>query len=526
MAKPKSKSASPKSKSASVKPEGLATAPPCLMVLFGARGDLAKRLLVPALYNLAHQGLLADGFEILGVDHNDMDAADLRDELGGFLKTLAADRRSELGKISIDGKSWSWLAGRIDYLIGDFEDDGAYARIADRLKARGGSKPASALFYLATAPRFFGDIVERLAKAGLTSASEGAFRRVVIEKPFGDDLSSAQALNKRILACLDESQIYRIDHFLGKETVRNIMVTRFGNGVFEPLWNRQHIDSVQITAAETVGVEDRGAFYDQTGALRDMVPNHLFQLLAMTAMEPPNAFDADAVRAEKGRVIEAIRLCSPAEALYCSVYGQYSTGTVEGAKVAAYRDAPNVARRSGTETFVALKLEIDNWRWAGVPFYLRTGKAMSGHDTQIVIQFKPAPQTLFQDAAEGPSGPNRLVLQIQPNEGIALDFEAKRPGPDVRIAPVRMDFRYADWFKAEPATGYEPLIYDVLIGDQTLFNRGQDVETAWRAVMPFLDAWKAHGEVHAYAAGTDGPEAADLLLARDGRKWRPIGDAR
>jgi len=516
----------PKSKSnaAAAEPQSLPPAPPCLMVLFGARGDLAKRLLVPALYNLAHQGLLADGFRILGVDHNEMDAKALADELGSFLKKEANDRQSEMGKTSIDAKSWAWLASRIDYLVGDFEQDATYAQIADRLKTYGGAKPANALFYLATAPRFFGDIVEHLGKAGLTSEPNGGFRRVVIEKPFGDDLASAKALNKRILASLDERQIFRIDHFLGKETVRNIMVTRFGNGVFEPLWNRQHIDSVQITAAETVGVEDRGAFYEKTGALRDMVPSHMFQLLAMTAMEPPNSFDADAVRAEKGRVIEAIRLYSPKEALENSVYGQYRAGTVEGAKVAAYRDAPNVARKSRTETFVALKLEIDNWRWAGVPFYLRTGKAMSGHDTEIAIQFKPAPKTLFQDMPDGPSTPNVLVLQIQPNEGITLDFEAKRPGPDVRLAPVRMDFRYADWFKAEAATGYEPLIYDVLIGDQTLFNRGQDIETAWRAVMPFIDAWETGGEVHGYAAGTDGPKQADALLARDGRKWRPIGE--
>ena len=542
MAKPKSKPVSAKAKvkaltkaeakgqarasaTTQVKADTPPPAPPCLMVLFGARGDLAKRLLVPALYNLADQGLLADDFRILGVDHNQMDAKALRDELGGFLKKLASDKQSELGKTRIDAKSWDWLAERIDYLVGDFEDDATYAHVADKLKAYGGAKPANGLFYLATAPRFFGDIVEHLGKAGLTTAPQGAFRRVVIEKPFGDDLPSAKALNKRILASLDESQIYRIDHFLGKETVRNIMVTRFGNGVFEPLWNRQHIDSIQITAAETVGVEDRGGFYEKTGALRDMVPNHLFQLLAMTAMEPPNSFDADAVRAEKGRVIEAIRLYSPKQALDNSVYGQYRAGTVAGAEVVAYRDSPNVARKSRTETYVALKLEIDNWRWAGVPFYLRTGKALSGHDTEIAISFKPAPKTLFQDLPEGPSAPNVLVLQIQPNEGITLDFEAKRPGPDVRLAPVRMDFRYADWFKAEAATGYEPLIYDVLIGDQTLFNRGQDVETAWRAVTPFIDARASEGDVHGYVAGSDGPKAADTLLARDGRKWRPIGDA-
>jgi glucose-6-phosphate 1-dehydrogenase len=496
------------------------------MVIFGARGDLVKRLLVPALYNLSHAGLLDRDFRILGVDHGEQDAAGLRHDLGAFLNALAADKHGEFGKASIDAGVWEALAQRIDYLIGDFEDDKTYAAIAEKLKAYAGGKPANALFYLATAPRFFGDIVDGLAKAGLTAEPRGAFRRVVIEKPFGDDLTSAKALNKRILAHLDESQIYRIDHFLGKETVRNIMVTRFGNGVFEPLWNRQHIDSIQITAAETVGVEDRGVFYDKTGALRDMMPSHLFQLLAMVAMEPPNSFDADAIRAEKGRVIEAIRLLTSDEALAASVRGQYRAGTIHGKTLTDYREAPDVARKSKTETYVALKLCIDNWRWAGVPFYLRTGKAMSAHETEIAIQFKPAPRTLFQDLPEGPSAPNVLVLRIQPDEGISLEFEAKRPGPDVRLTGVRMDFNYADWFKAEPATGYEPLVYDVLIGDQTLFNRGQDIERGWRAVMPFLDAWAKEGKVYGYAASTDGPKQADALLARDGRRWRPVGDSR
>ncbi len=489
------------------------------MVIFGAGGDLAKRLLVPALYNLSHAGLLADGFKVIGVDHGAGDDGSFRRGLGDFLKGLAASKDSEFGAAKIDPKAWNWLASRLSYQVGDFEDDATFARLASALEVGGGS----ALFYLAVAPRFFGDIVARLAKAGLARAPAGAFRRVVIEKPFGDDLASAKALNRRIGRCLDETQIYRIDHFLGKETVRNIMVTRFGNGVFEPLWNRMHIDSVQITAAETVGVELRGSYYDKAGALRDMVPNHLFQLLAMVAMEPPNSFDPEAVRAEKGRVIEAIRRQTPGQALADSVRGQYRAGIVDGTKTAAYRDAPNVAKTSRTETFVALKLAIDNWRWAGVPFYLRTGKAMSAHDTHIAIQFKPAPRTLFQDVAQGPSTPNTLMLHIQPNEGISLLFDAKRPGPDVSLADVRMDFRYADYFKAEPATGYETLIYDCLIGDQTLFKRADDIEFAWRAVMPFLEAWKSAGEVHGYAAGSGGPKAADALLARDGRHWRPLG---
>jgi glucose-6-phosphate 1-dehydrogenase len=507
---------------AKLSPAKAPTAPACAMVIFGAGGDLAKRLLIPALYNLSEAALLAKDFRVLGVDHSPGDDAGFRTDLGAFLKELAANKLSEFGLAKIDEKAWSWLADRMFYQVGDFEDDASYAALAKRLEALAGPGGGDVLFYLAVAPRFFGDIVARLHKAGLTRAPRGAFRRVVIEKPFGDDLASAKALNRRITKCLTENQIYRIDHFLGKETVRNIMVTRFGNGVFEPLWNRLHIDSVQITAAETVGVEGRGAFYDRTGALRDMVPNHLFQLLTMIAMEPPNSFDPDAVRAEKGRVIEAIHHQTKAQALANSVRGQYRAGTVAGLKVGAYRDAPNVGRRSRTETFIALKLSIDNWRWAGVPFYLRTGKAMSAHDTQIAIQFKAAPKTLFQDVAEGRSTPNTLLLRIQPNEGISLLFDAKRPGPDVSLTDVRMDFTYADWFQHRPATGYETLIYDCLTGDQTLFKRADDIENAWRAVMPFLDAWKEAGEVHGYPAGADGPPEARTLLERDGRQWRPL----
>jgi glucose-6-phosphate 1-dehydrogenase len=365
-------------------------------------------------------------------------------------------------------------------------------------------------------------VVERLGKAGLLGEDEGAFRRVVVEKPFGEDLKSAKELNRRLLACMSEKQIYRIDHFLGKETVRNIMVTRFGNGVFEPLWNRLHIDSVQITAAETVGVEERGSFYDRTGALRDMTPNHLLALLAMMAMEPPNSFDPEAVRAEKGRVLEAIRRYSPEEAAKKSVRGQYGAGKVQGQDVVAYRQSPNVDPKSETETFIALELEVDNWRWSGVPFYLRTGKSMSARNTEIAIQFKAAPRTLFQDLPEGASKPNVLVLHIQPDEGLSLSFDAKQPGPDVELQDVQMTFRYADVFPSKPATGYETLIYDVLTGDPTLFNRAQDVEAGWSVVMPFLDAWKSGGKVETYAAGENGPAAAADLLESSGRTWRPI----
>ena len=494
-------------------------APPCTMVIFGARGDLAKRLLVPSVYNLAHAGLLNDGFKVLGVDHGKLDDAGLRKLLGSFLKAEAADPNSEFGKGAIDARAWDWLESRITYQIGDFEDPATYQALGANLERLGGKGGGSVLFYLAVAPRFFGDIVDGLGKAGLTKEPKAGFRRVVIEKPFGDDLASAKALNRRIGKHLAEPQIYRIDHFLGKETVRNILVTRFANGVFEPLWNRLHIDHVQITAAETVGVEERGGYYDHAGALRDMVPSHLFQVLAMVAMEAPNSFDGEAVRAERTRVIQAIAHQSPAEALANSVRGQYRAGEAGGRKLGAYRSAPQVSPRSRTETYAALKLSIDNWRWADVPFYLRTGKAMSGRETEVAIQFKCAPKALFGASS---ATPNVLTLRIAPDEGLALEFNAKQPGPDIHLAPVDMDFHYADYFKSEPATGYETLIYDCLIGDQTLFKGADDIEAAWAAVMPFLNAWGGSDDLHDYRAGSDGPRQAASLMARDGRRWRPI----
>ena len=486
------------------------------MVIFGAAGDLTRRLLTPALCNLAGEKLLDTTFRLLGVDHNAGDDTAFRTKLDPFGHAPA------LGDGPIDPLAWSWLKARSFYQTADFEDDEGYQRLASRIDELGGND-ANALFYLAVAPRFFGDIVERLSRSGLTREPTGRFRRVVIEKPFGADLASARELNRRLLACVTERQIYRIDHFLGKEAVRNIMVTRFANGVFEPLWNRSHIDHVQISAAETVGVEDRGSYYDTTGALRDMVPNHLFQLLALTAMEAPNAFDAEAVRAEKSRLIEAVNLQSPGAALGNSVRGQYRRGEVAGRKMADYRREPHVARTSRTETYVALKLTIDNWRWAGVPFYLRTGKALRARDTEVAIQFKPAPGLPFQAATARAPAANSLVLQLQPDAGISLQFEAKRPGPDVHLEPVRMAFRYADVFKDAASTGYETLIYDALTGDQSLFKRADDIEFAWRAAEPFMQAWTDGGAVHGYAAGSDGPAQADRLLARDGRIWRALG---
>jgi glucose-6-phosphate 1-dehydrogenase len=380
------------------------------------------------------------------------------------------------------------------------------------------------LFYLAVADRFFGVVVAGLGAAGLTKEPEGRWRRVVIEKPFGHDLASAKALNAQILQTLQEHQIYRIDHFLGKETVQNILALRFANGLFEPIWNRTHIDHVQITVAETVGVEHRGAFYEKTGALRDMVPNHVFQLLAMTAMEPPLSFDAAAIRAKKAEVLQSIKPLTADEALRDAVRGQYDAGVIMGQPVQAYRQEPDVGPDSVTETYVACKLSIDNWRWAGVPFYLRTGKSLARRWTEIAIRFQQAPHMLFRSVDLERMDPNWLILRIQPDEGIALEFAAKRPGVTMQLSSVSMDFAYKRFFNMAPSTGYETLLYDCMIGDATLFQRADMVEAGWAAVQPILDAWASARptDFPNYVAGGAGPAAADALLARDGRAWRPL----
>ncbi|WP_428313277.1 glucose-6-phosphate dehydrogenase [Hydrocarboniphaga sp.] len=490
-------------------------APAATLFLFGAAGDLVRRLLMPALCNLRRDGLIDDGLRIVGVDHNARSDREYANSLRDFI-------RDEVKNQKLDTKLWAKIAKRISYIQGDFLDDATYAAIAERI---GDGVNGNAVFYLATAPRFFGDIVEHLGKAQLLLETRATFRRVIIEKPFGSDLKSAQELNARILEVMAEKQVYRMDHFLGKETVQNILVSRFANGFFEAIWNHHYIDHIQITAAETVGVEQRGSFYEGTGALRDMVPNHLMQLLAMVAMEPPSAFAADAVRDEKAKLLGAIRPTTAEEARSNGVRGQYGAATVAGARLAAYRKEAKVAPDSDTETYVALKLMIDNWRWVGVPFYLRTGKRLSARDTEIAVCFKPAPYAQFRGTKIGELKPNYLVMQIQPNEGLWLDFHAKRPGPVVELADVDMGFAYADAFELQPSTGYETLVYDCLIGDQTLFQRADAIESGWRAVQPFLDAWKkGQGEVQRYAAGSAGPQSADELLARDGRRWHVLGD--
>jgi len=489
-------------------------APPATLVIFGAGGDLTKRLVVPALYNLAKARKLPDEFAIIGVDQDDRTTEQWRQTLTEMMQAFTR-------AAGTDAQAWSSLTRRMHYMPGDFTQPETFSHLEKLLvEQREQNKTANVLFYLAVADRFFGPVIEELGHVGLTRQSEGAWRRVIVEKPFGHDLASAEALNAQILKVLSEDQIFRIDHFLGKETVQNILVLRFANGVFEPLWNRDHVDHIQITAAETVGVEGRSRFYEKTGALRDMVPNHLFQLLAMIGMEPPISFDADAVRAKKTELFQAIHPVSSENA----VRGQYGGGVVLGRKVRDYRHEPNVAPDSATETYVALKLGIDNWRWAGVPFYLRTGKYLSARTTEIAVQLRQAPYSLFRDTAVERLPPNILTLRIQPDEGLSVSFSAKRPGSEIEIDGVEMDFAYRDYFEPLAVVGYETLIYDCLIGDATLFQRADTVEAAWCAVQGLLDSWARDPakDFPNYTAGGAGPDTADRLLARDGRAWLPI----
>jgi len=500
--------------------EGRSAAGPCVMVIFGASGDLTKRKLIPALLNLAQENFLSKQFAVIGFAGNDIDTEAFRKSLGEDLPKYTND--------PIDLKQWEWLSQRTYFVKGDFLDPQAYQRLqkqideADKSHGSCGNK----FFYLAVAPRFFSPIVEQLGAANLTKEEHGQWTRVIVEKPFGHDLASAKELNCDLKKVLSEKQIYRIDHYLGKETVQNVMVFRFTNNIIEPLWNRNYVDHVQITAAETVGVEHRGGFYETAGALRDMVPNHLFQLLTMSAMEPPISFDADEVRNKQAEVLHAIQPLSPEEVLTCMVRGQYGEGQIDGERVVGYRSEPDVSPTSNTETFVALKLQIDNWRWAGVPFYLRTGKSLAQRATEIVIQFRRTPFVLFRNTAVKNIETNRLVIHIQPDEGISLSFGAKVPGAVMRLGLVNMDFDYKTYFGVEHGTGYERLLRDCMAGDATLFQRADMVEAGWNVIQPILDVWHAlpaRGFPN-YAAGSWGPVEAEELLERDGRAWRRIGE--
>lgn len=494
----------------------VAPAPPLTFVIFGAAGDLTRRLLIPTLINMTRSGLVGEDLRILGIGIETGGVDMLLERLESFLKTSGDMDDPERQA------AWQSLRKRISYISGDFTQNAVYKEIADQLSH---APSANAAFYFAVPPQFFGDIAEKLSENGLTNEATGAFRRIAIEKPFGHDLASAQALNARLLNHVAESQIYRIDHFLGKETVQNIMTTRFANMMIEALWNNNYIDHVQITAAEVVDVGTRGKFYDATGALRDMVPNHLFQLLAMVAMEPPNSFDAEAIRNEKGKVLKALRHYSREEATKNGVRGAYAAGPIGGRDLPAYTATTDVAPDSDTETFVALKLLVDTWRWAGVPFYLRTGKAMKARDTEVVITFRQVPFAQFPRQGSSPAlPPNRLIIQVQPDEGLDMEISIKSPGLVLKTAPVSLDFRYADRFDIGKQTGYESLFYELFVGDQTLFQRADGIEAGWAAVQPFLDLWTEGGKPDPYAPGSMGPACADELIERDGRRWHQPDD--
>jgi glucose-6-phosphate 1-dehydrogenase len=488
---------------------------PCVMVIFGATGDLTKRLLMPSLYNLKASGLLPEKFAVIGVSTTDYTSQSFRESLSQDASTHATG--------PIDPTVWAWLSERLHYVPGDFADPATYDRLQQRLDIvqKDAQIPGNHLYYFATAPTFFATIAERLGTAGLTSAPAALWRRVIVEKPFGHDLESAVELNKSLKHVLEEEQIYRIDHYMGKETVQNLMVFRFGNGIFEPIWNRRYIDHVQITAAETLGVEKRAGYFEGAGTLRDMVPNHLFQLLALTAMEPPNSFEAKAVRDEKAKILASLQTLTAEQVLTNAVRGQYGAGQIDGRPAVAYRAEPGVAPTSQTETFAALKVSIDNWRWAGVPFYLRTGKRLKERSTLISIHFRRPPLQLFRHTGVEALQPNVLTIHVQPDEGISLRFGAKIPGPVVEIGDVEMTFKYAEYFGARPAIGYETLLHDCMIGDQTLFQRADMTESGWRVIQPILDVWRAlpARDFPNYAAGAYGPAEADELLRRDGRAW-------
>src|SRR6266550_1470468 len=501
---------------ATTKPRVGRTGDPCVMVIFGFSGDLTRRKLIPALYNLASQQLLSSEFAVVGIGRTPMTTDEARKKLSEDFKQFATG--------PVNPELWEWFVRRLHYLPGNFDDPATYDQLKETLQKveKDHGTHGNVFFYLATAPDFFCDIVERLAGVGLMKEENGHWRRVIIEKPIGHDLDSARALNQHLLKVVSENQIYRIDHYLGKETVQNILAFRFANGIFEPIWNRRYIDNVHISVAATVGVEQRGSYYDNAGALRDMVPNHIMQLISLTAMEPPVSFQADAVRDEQAKILHAIQPHSSEDVLSRTVRGQYGDGIVDAKRVPAYRAESGVPPNSKNETFVAMKLAIDNWRWADVPFYLRTGKRLPAQNTHIVIQFRRAPFVLFRDTPVENLMPNQLVLHIQPEEGISLQFAAKVPGPVMRLGAVDMNFEYADYFGTQPSTGYERLLHDCMIGDQTLFQRADMVEAGWCVVSSVLDVWKAlpPRNFPNYPAGTWGPKEAEELLERDGRHWR------
>ena len=494
------------------------TAEPCIVVIFGASGDLTKRKLVPALYRLVQERLLPAEFAIVGLARTEMSDDEFRDKM----KEAVAEF-SEAKQVAED--VWNSFAQGLYYVTSDIGNSDDYKKLTEVLeridRERGTS--GNRLFYLSVAPRFYAEAVKQLGQAGLTKAKEGSWVRVIIEKPFGSDLESARLLNKQILEHLDESQIYRIDHYLGKETVQNLLAFRFANGIFEPLWNRHYINHVQITNAESVGVEGRGGYYETAGVVRDMIQNHVFQVLSLVAMEPPAHLGSEAVRDEKIKAMTAAREFTPERVRTECVRGQYGPGSIGGRPVPGYRQEEGVAPDSTTETYAMLTMYFDNWRWAGVPFYLRSGKRLPKRVTEIAIQFLAAPHHLFGAEVMNQVTPNQLIIRIQPDEGITLRFAVKVPGQITHIRDVNMDFRYGSSFGVQLAEAYERLLLDCILGDSTLYARKDMTERGWEIVMPILDEWaatKGEASFPNYEAGSWGPEAADELIERQGRRWR------
>ena len=490
---------------------------PCVLVIFGASGDLTRRLLMPALYNLACDRLLSQRFALVGTAGTDLSTDQFRRDLSDGIRAFGTRK-------TFDADVWDDLLRRFHYTAGDFADPAAYRRLADliaRLDAEQGIG-GNVLFYLATPPSVFGLVARQLREAGLRDRGAG-WTRLIVEKPFGHDRETAAQLSRDLLAGWSEQDLYRIDHYLGKETVQNLLAFRFANGIYEPVWNKTHIDHIQFTVAETVGVEGRGRYYDTSGVLRDMIQNHMFQMLAYLCMEPPSSLRADSVRNEKADLLEALRVMTPDEARHNAVRGQYGPDA-RGAG-AGYRQEPDVDPRSNTETFAALRLFIDNWRWEGVPIYVRSGKRLWKRGTEIVVQFKKAPRALFRDtpAAEALEA-NQLVFHIQPDQGVEFRFHAKTPGPRMLLQQVNMRFDYKESFEAARGTGYEIMLYHCMTGDATLFSRTDLVDSAWRVAQPILDVWAETPALDFpnYAAGSWGPKAAHDLLERDGRHWVEI----
>lgn len=493
------------------------TAEPCVVVIFGATGDLARRKLLPALYRLAQEQLIPAEFAILGVSRQQMTDQDYRARMREALAEFGDED-------AIDETAWDSFAAGIFYVAAEFKDTGAYNRVKSRLKEIDEQRKTQGnrIFYLATAPEFFGLIASQLAQANLARPEGRAWRRIIVEKPFGHDLESARALNAQLASVFDEHQIYRIDHYLGKETVQNLLVFRFANSIFEPLWNYQYIDHVQITNAEAIGVEGRGSYYESAGALRDMMQNHVFQLVSLIAMDPPVSLNSDDVRDEKVRVLKTVRPIPVDRIDEHAVRGQYGPGQVLGQTVVGYREEPGVDPNSSTETFAALKIKFDNWRWANVPFFLRSGKRLQKRITEIAIYFKEVPHRLFTDT-DAPLEPNVLVIRIQPNEGITLRFGAKLPGQAMRIRWVNMDFRYGSSFGIKPPEAYERLLLDCMLGDSTLYARRDMVERGWEMVAPIIEAWERPAlDFPNYDAGSWGPPSAFKLIEREGKQWRKL----